>query len=192
MAFSLICLKQRCTGTNPFEENEDIISHVAGFVKDTEYLFFASVCRRWKRIWGQRPTSTKAVTPSTSVAQLSYSFECGLGRTPVICTTTIEIGRLDLLCCARANNCPWLGDMCEVAAKAGDLNALKWARARGCPWGPETCALLAEGGHLKALQWCRENGCPWDKETLEATSDVEVTLWAMANGCPDWSDDDDY
>lgn len=82
--------------------------------------------------------------------------------------------------------------MCDLAAEAGDLELLQWARTRNYPWGPKTCALLASGGHLKALQWCRENGCPWDKSTLEeADMDHDhVVEWAVANGCPDWTDDD--
>lgn len=191
MAFRLISLPQGCTGNNPFGEKEDIISHLAAFVADKEFLFFALVCKRWKHAWGERPTHTMALTPVTSVSQLSYSFECGLGRTAALCDTSIAMGRLDLFRCAMANNCPWQGDVCKVAAEA-DVDTLQWARTRSYPWGPETCALLAKGGHLSALKWCREHGCPWDKETLEKAQDDhdDVVNWALENGCPDWSDDE--
>lgn len=193
MAFRLIALKAGCTrNNNPLTANGDIIAHMAEFVDDQDFLFFALVCKRWKKVWGQRPTNTMALTPATSVSQLSYSFECGLGRTTALCTTAIEIGRLDLLRCAKANNCPWQGNMCDLAAEAGDLELLQWARTRNYPWGPQTCAALASGGHLKALRWCRENGCPWDKNTLEEAEydHDDVVEWALANGCPDWTDDD--
>lgn len=194
MAFKLVSLQGGCCKNNPFGENTDIISHLAAFVDAKDFLFFASVCKRWKNAWGERPTHTMALTPATSVSQLSYSFECGLGRTTAVCDTCIAMGRLDLLRCAMANNCPWLGDVCRLAAETGDLETLQWARTRNYPWGPETCALLAKGGHLSALKWCRQHGCPWDKETLQEAEwgdQDDVVEWAVANGCPDWSDGED-
>lgn len=193
MAFGLLSLKARSTGNIPCTTNVDVITHVSGFVDDKDFLFFALVCKTWKNVWGQRPTNTKAVTPTTSVSQLSYSFGCGLRPTTTVCAAAIEIGRLDLLRCARANQCPWQGDLCELAAEAGDLDLLQWSRTRGYPWGPKTCALLARGGHLKALQWCRKNGCSWDKTTFDEAEKERDDLveWAVANGCPDWSDGSD-
>lgn len=121
----------------------DIITHMAKFVDDEEFLFFALVCRKWRYVWGQRPTNTMALRPATSVSQLSYSFECGLGRNTAVCTTTIEMGRRDLLRCAMANDCPWSGDVIELAAEAGDLELLQWA-------GPGT--LLGDQKRVHFLQ----------------------------------------
>ncbi|CAM9804586.1 unnamed protein product, partial [Pylaiella littoralis] len=158
IAFGIISLQAGATGNDHFMQYVDIITHMAKFVDDEEFLFFALVCRKLRYVWGQRPTNTMALRPATSVSQLSYSFECGLGRNTAVCTTTIEMGRRDLLRCAMANDCPWSGDVIELAAEAGDLELLQWARTRNSPWGPETCALLAKGGHLTALQWCRKHG----------------------------------
>jgi len=221
MAFRLMSLRGGCGTVNPFtEKNVDVLSHVVEFIHDEGYLFFASVCRGWKNAWGQRPTKTRALRPSTSVSQLACSFECGLGRTAIICTCAISMGRLDLLRCAMANGCPWEGDVCRLAAEAGDLEclqwarrtrnapwdattsallskgghlaALTWARANGCPWDENTCTQAAAHGHLELLKWARSCGCPWDMNTLEE-ADIEhdhVVRWAIANGCPDWSDPD--
>ena len=30
--------------------------------------------------------------------------------------------------------CPWDSGLCEVAAEAGHEHVLRWARANGCPW----------------------------------------------------------
>lgn len=194
MTFRLMSLPAGSARDNPLVENKDVISHLAAFVDDTDFLFFASVCKKWRSVWGARPTQTKALGPARSVSQLSYSFECGLVPAYALCTACIDMGRLDLLRCAMGNNCPYHGDVGMLAAEAGDLDTIKWARTRNYPWGTETCATLAGGGHLSALKWCRERGCPWDMNTLERAEWEynDVVLWALANGCPDWSDDEEW
>ncbi|CAB1118393.1 unnamed protein product [Ectocarpus sp. CCAP 1310/34] len=144
----------------------DIVSTVAEFVDDNQYLFFASVSRGWRDVWGKRPTVTKALTADTSVPQLSLSFECGLRRTAAVCETVAGLGRLDLLRRARAMGCQWNENTCYVAAKAGHLHVLVWARQNGCRWGRNTAmgaartsVEAAEGGHVHVLQWLRDNGC---------------------------------
>jgi hypothetical protein len=41
------------------------------------------------------------------------------------------------------------------------IERLAWAKASGCPWVPQVCALAAEGGRPEVLQWARSHGCPW-------------------------------
>ncbi|CAN0070233.1 unnamed protein product, partial [Ectocarpus fasciculatus] len=95
--------------------NVYVMSYLAEFVDDNQYLFFASVSRGWRDVWGKRPTVTKALTVDTSVSQLLLSFECGLRRTAAVCETVAGMGRLDLLQRARAMGCQWNENTCYVA-----------------------------------------------------------------------------
>ncbi|CAM9552438.1 unnamed protein product, partial [Pylaiella littoralis] len=78
------------------------------FVHDKQYLHFASVSRGWKNAWGKgRPTVTAAVTADTSISQLLFSIECGLGRSAHACMAMARYGRLDLLQFAQENGFRW-------------------------------------------------------------------------------------
>lgn len=86
----------------------DILSYLAGFVDSNGLLFFTSVSRDWRRAWGyQRPTATAVLTANTSVSQLLCSVKCGLDRTAAVCGSIAELGKLDLLECAKENGFPW-------------------------------------------------------------------------------------
>lgn len=92
---------------NPLAASADIISHLAEFVHDKQFLYFASVSRGWRDSWGQeRPTATAAVMAETSVSKLLYSIECGVGRTAKMCGAMAELGRLDVLQCAQEHGFP--------------------------------------------------------------------------------------
>ncbi|CAN0268981.1 unnamed protein product [Scytosiphon promiscuus] len=165
----------------------DTARYVAEFVEDNQFLFFASVSTVWRRAWPEdRPAATEAVTATTSVPQLSLSFDSGLGLTPDICRTAAKLGRLDLLECAREAGCPWDAKTCSEAAAGGHLEVLQFARRNGCPWDEWTCAKAAWGEHLSVFQWARANGCPWDEWTFWGAgedSNSEVLRWAR-QGCP--------
>lgn len=137
---------------NPLEENADVVFHLSEFVDDNQFIFFALVCSSWRQSWRKRPTVTKAVTVDTSVPQLSYSIEYGLRRDAGIYSKVARNGRLDLLQCARANDCPWDKYTCSEAASGGYLAVLRWARANNCPWDTGTCYSAAYKGHLTTLQ----------------------------------------
>lgn len=140
------------TMDNPLVEKADVVFHLSEFVNDQQFLFFALVCSSWRRAWRERPTATKAVTLDTSVAQLSYSVECGLNPVDKICWLSARYGRLDLLQWARSNDCPWDRHTCSMAAWGGHLAVLQWARANNCPWDESTCSLAASDGHPAVLQ----------------------------------------
>lgn len=112
---------------NPLVSRSDIMSHLAEFVHDKQYLFFVSVSRGWRDSWGQRPKFTAGVTPDMSVSQLSYSIACGLGRQFAVCRATAKLGRLDLLLCARDHDLPWGESTCSWAAFGGHLDVLQYA-----------------------------------------------------------------
>lgn len=65
---------------NPLRRNMDMINALADFVHNEDFIFFAGVCRSWRRSWGHRPTFTRVVTAHTSTSQLLLSFECDLRR----------------------------------------------------------------------------------------------------------------
>lgn len=154
---------------NPLLEGVDITSYLAEFVEENRYLFFALVSRGWRTAWGRRPTVTKALTTDSSVSQLLYSFECGLGRSAAMCDTAARLGRLDLL---------------------------QIARARGCPFGLRTSANAAEEGHLELLKFYEETAAlgtgpltrPRRGEDTEIfwngcalTGLLRISLWVRAN-----------
>lgn len=142
---------------NPLSTGADITSYLAEFVDDEQYLFFAMVSREWRVAWGQRrPKVTRAVTSDTTLPQLLYSFECGLGKSSTVCDAAAAIGRLDLLQCARSFGCPW-GSVCSKAAAGGHLNILKFARANGCPINWTTYRAARRKGHANILSWARTN-----------------------------------
>lgn len=138
---------------SPLLEGEDIASYLAEFVDVNQYLFFALVCRGWRAAWGRRPTVTRALTPYSTVSQLLYSFECGLGQSSAACDTAASLGRLDLMQIARARGCPFGLKTSANAAGKGHLKILKYLRGNGCPWNWTTYQAAARGGHRNILEW---------------------------------------
>jgi hypothetical protein len=57
----------------------------------------------------------------------------------------------ELLAWAKANRCPWVPEVCALAAKHGKVEALQWVRELAAPWDENTCTLAAMGGHQEAL-----------------------------------------
>ena len=49
---------------------------------------------------------------------------------------------------------------CRYAAEVGHLDVLKWARANDCPWNSTILKYAEISGHVELLEWARENGCP--------------------------------
>jgi len=76
------------------------------------------------------------------------------------CTTTIRLGRLDILKWLLEQQCPWDDKICERAAASGQLEVLKWAiEEREYPW--DSCKIAtaaAKKGKLNILQWMHEQG----------------------------------
>lgn len=142
---------------NPLLEGADITSYLAEFVDESRYLFFALVSRGWRAAWGRRRTATKALATDSSVSQLLYSFECGLGRSAAVCDTAARLGRLDLLQIARARGCPFGLRTSANAAEAGHLTILKYLRRNGCPWNWTTYQAASRGGHRDILEWMCAN-----------------------------------
>lgn len=112
--------------SNPLVTSADVPSHVAEFVGDDQYFFFAPVSRGWKNAWGERPRATRAVTVDTSVNQLVCAFESGLRRRIAagpsnLCFAIAKLGRLDLVQVLRERDCPWDEDVCTQAAEFNHL-----------------------------------------------------------------------
>lgn len=105
-------------GSPFFENNVDVISCLADFVDDNQYLFFASVCKNWRSAWQQqRPKITKAVTRHASMSQLIFAFVHGLSLSSRVCAQAAGLGKLDLLECARA--CVPLGQYYVFVGRRG-------------------------------------------------------------------------
>ena len=70
----------------------DILNRLADVVGE-DFLFFGGVSRAWRSAWGNRPAETRVMAAHTSMAQLMYSLECGLGLAAKLCATAAGIGR---------------------------------------------------------------------------------------------------
>lgn len=150
-------------------ENNDILSIVVGFTK--QFLFVASVSKRFRRAWGGRPAKTELVAEETSVSQLKkvtsplyrplpprhlvlvvIDRAARLGNRDLIEFAwghmVIEDGRSALMTCDN-----WSSTTCAEAAGGGHLELLKWLRGRGCPWDRKTWQSAARGGHVRVLQY---------------------------------------
>lgn len=180
---------------NPLQTKTDIISHVAEFVQDNQYLFFASVSKDWRSRWGQRPKVTRAVSADTSVVQLRYSFDCGLQRSQRVSEAAARLGKMDLLLSARARDCGCDETTCAAAAAAGGLRILEFLRAKGCPWGDMTYFHAAERGHLDVLKYALANRCPMRKDNMflvgaTAAGDGHLAIlhWLVSEGHVEWNE----
>eukprot|EP00903_Cladosiphon_okamuranus_P018586 g17109.t1 len=124
---------------------------LAQFVPDTQYLFFATVCKGWRAAWGDRPTLTSHVSPDSSLSQLRYSIANGLPKRGVdLCTSLSRLGKLDLVRYSRTKGyCyNWNWRTTATLARAGDLKLLKMAVRNGCEWNQTTTAPAARRGHV--------------------------------------------
>lgn len=154
---------------------------------------FALVCKRWSTLWGkQHPTVTSYATPPTSVSQLQYSFDCGLGvrrANGEAFVSAVRTGNLDLVKVAHRNGCVSISNAHGEAAQRGFLDIIRWGRKNDdLSWVyAEICGKAARGGHMDIVQWARENGCPWDSiSNLELARGgcLGMLCWARRNGCP--------
>ena len=140
-------------------------------------LHFVSACKGWKACWGDRPSVTRAITSDTSIAQLRFSFDCGLTRSGKFSTACAASGRLDLLAHARASGYGSDEETCAAAAAAGSLPILEFLRANGCKWNDSAFLDAAEHGHLDVIKWLLLNGCP-----LRASNRFSVGAKAAGGG----------
>lgn len=129
---------------------------LAQFVPDTQFLFFATVCRGWRAAWGARPTLTSHVSPDSSLSQLRYSIANGLPKHGVdLCTSLARLGKLDLVRYSRTKGYRyhWNWRTTATLARVGDLKLLKMAVRNGCEWNETTTASAAWGGHVDVLRY---------------------------------------
>jgi len=120
-------------------------------------------------------------------AVVASGLACAGKTAGVPLTINAVVGSAERLAWSKANGCPWVVKVCELAAQSGCLAALRWARANDCPWDELTCASAARAGRLEVLQWLREHHCPWSASTCAhaaGAGHLEVLQWAMENGCP--------
>ena len=171
--------QETCASTmeSPLQNNTNIASHLAEFVPPDQFLHFVSACKGWKACWGDRPSVTRAITSDTSIAQLRFSFDCGLTWSGKFSTACAASGRLDLLAHARASGCGSGEETCATAAAAGSLPILEFLRAKGCKWNDSAFLDAAEHGHLDVIKWLLLNGCP-----LRASNRFSVGAKAAGGG----------
>lgn len=168
---------------NPLLDNLDVLQHlVQPFVEEKAYLFVASVSRRWRDAWGDRPKITSCNLAVQSRPCLDWASAAGLDIGDNPCRRAATEGRLDVLQHAVSLGFSQEGmPVCEYAAGAGHLDVLKWCRARGFPWG-QSSVRAAESGHFNVLRYCRDHGCPWDLATFEAAATggfLDVLEWGL-------------
>ncbi|CAM9453495.1 unnamed protein product [Ectocarpus sp. 6 AP-2014] len=172
----------------------DILSQMAEFVGDKQYLFFAPVSHDWRSAWGGRPTVTSYATPHTSLSQLRWSLDCGLkkekgvqnGRVLSSLARTGDVGLLEVA--HKKLGCRLMSRFFVVAAGCGHLDALIWATRTGDrSWDVSASSAAAKGGHLHILRWAKSNRQPWQGVTVcssaAAGGQLHVLRWLRENGC---------
>lgn len=163
----------------------DVLGTLVQFVPEKQFLFFATVSRGWRSVWGQRPKTTSYATEDSSLSQLRYSFDHGLPRDRVgVCSAIARLGNLELLKWAREQGCPWDSSTCSAAARSGNLGMLQWLREdeNDCPWDEDTCLSAAKGGFVEVLKYAYENGCPAHSYECEFAAEGghrEVLEWSQ-------------
>ena len=192
---------------------EDIARSISMFVPSTEFVFFALASKLCREVWGNRGTSTKAVSVYTTPAQLRACFDMGLQKSAIVVANAAAIGRVDLMSVAGEIGCPFTHKASRVAARGGHLGALGYAYARGstvdvcvaniaashghlhvlkwlfsvkCEFNESTCYSSARKGHQQCLEYLRVVGCQWDELTCSAAArwgHFTLLDWAMRQGC---------
>lgn len=69
---------------------------ITDYAEDENFLFIATVCKQWRRSWGQRPLKTNAITTSTSESQLKESVESDVSVYR-LCSHSATLARTDLI-----------------------------------------------------------------------------------------------
>lgn len=171
--------------------NLDILGTLVQFVPETQFMFFATVSRGWRSVWGQRRKVTSYVTEHSSPSLLRYSFENGLPQDEVgVCSAIARLGKLELLKYAREEGCPWDEQTCLEAAKGGFVEVLKYAYESKCRTHPYACEFAAEGGHREVIEWSQQDGRKysfklsyWTCAVAAGAGQLELLLWLRTNEC---------
>lgn len=104
-------------------------------------------------MWGaDRPTSTRALTPASTVAQFTSCFESGLRRHAGLLERAAVLGREDLVQCALECGCLWSSSVFARAAEAGQQGVIEWACRNGKSLDRKVCMRVE---HLvRFVLWC--------------------------------------
>lgn len=104
--------------------NQDVLELLAELVSN-QHAFFAGVSREWREAWGELPKDTRAITATTSVSQLQWSFEAGLRKGHIICERIAKHCGVELLQYAHSRGCVLFNQACFTAAVGGKLDMIQ-------------------------------------------------------------------
>ncbi|CAN0588116.1 unnamed protein product, partial [Laminaria digitata] len=77
---------------------------------------------------------TQAITADTTVSQLQWSFDGGLGKSKKVCKRIAEHCGLDVLMCAHSNGCELTEKACFKAAARGNIEMVEWGIGKNYGW----------------------------------------------------------
>ena len=166
-------------------ENTDILSHIYEFCDDTSFLHIGTVSNKWYCTWGEKSRYTCAITPNTTISDLSsyfdqglqknyfipeqiaylgnvelldYSFSMGCGISYLIATIAARFGHICILEWLINNNFDTGDRVLDTAAIYGQMGVIEWAISIKMKPSVSTCSEACRYGHLDMLKLLVENG----------------------------------
>lgn len=147
------------------------------------FLFLAPVCRQWLRSWGTRARETRPITVSRTIGQLREALDNDLPLYD-LCSSSVALGRRDLLYYGKIIGSPWANSMPNAAA-LNDLSLVKYLRKIGCPMDSNTFEVMCFNGNIEAMEYLMQSGCPTGRCVSYAASsaNLKTLVWLKDNGC---------
>ena len=181
----------------PLFERDDLLLRVMIHVGTTEWLYMASISRRWRGLYlclcvkhrkilsgGEQHVMLTSWAAATSTAErLQLAFVAGLdvekinGNLFSFAETVgdYSLDPIGVTTLARVRGVNWHEVLCTSAAYEGDWAFLKWLRAAGCPWRLHEVYFNAMSRSTKsdimsALTWVKEQHAdtPLEADELQA------------------------
>lgn len=157
---------------------------IIDYAEDEKIIFIATVCKQWRRSWGQRPLKTNAITTSTSESHLKESVESDVSLYR-LCSYSAALERKYLIEASGKLGAPWINAMPQ-AAKLNNLSLVKFMRQLGCPMSANVLEVFSYKGNLEAMQYLIQSGCPHGRclAYAAATANLRTLRWLRNNGTP--------
>ena len=167
-------------------DNIDILSCIHDFCDNTSFIHIATVSSDWYSSWGGRSRYTSAITPNTTIDDLSSFFDQGLNPNYFIPEQISYFGMVELLDYSFSMGCgisylvpiiaarfghicilEWLynndrlgtGDrVLDSAARYNQKDVIKWAISVNLRSSSSACSEACRYGNLDVLKLLVENG----------------------------------
>ncbi|CAM9533089.1 unnamed protein product [Pylaiella littoralis] len=145
---------------NPFDVDA-INAHVLGYMPESEFLFYAPVCKTWSEEWKEssRDTVTDVQTGDLSVAQIKEVLDYGSETvTMSMLETVAKTGDFHLIkkMCLRHDGKIRDGNVLTAAVSSGNIDMVKWLfHDQGCSTVFNSLDEASRRGDIDMYCWLR-------------------------------------